>query len=190
MKKIFLFVLALAVVFAAAAGYADDRDLATKGFHELEAITAPDGEADFIPVYDASANKVKKVYATFRGDIINNGRLNAYSTVASSSTNLAPSSLPYSVILKRIAGANGLDANPGTTLEDGIPGQILVLVASAMMDGGSWKVTPVTMTGFSYVTLDTKGDMITLQYFDDTMGWVVVGNSGATVTTPDIKQGL
>lgn len=38
---------------------------------------------------------------------------------------------------------------------------------------------------FNYLTMDTKGDNATLLYVDDSVGWVVVSNSGCTVNVPD-----
>lgn len=200
MKKLLSVLLIFAFLFTASFACADDYDLAYKRLGELETFSGATASGDLDVIYDASADQVKTVSATtgptrsgdltFQTNLLAMGRINAFSTVASSSTNIAPTSLPYLVLGKSICGAGGLDADPGTTLPNGTDGQVLILLARAMMDGGSWKVTPTTCTGFSYVTLDTKGDSITLCYVDSTLGWVIIGNNGTTVTTPDIKQGL
>lgn len=48
-------------------------------------------------------------------------------------------------------------------------------------DGGDGTLTPTTKTGFSTITFNDAGDGVVLLYTDDTKGWVVVGNNGATL---------
>lgn len=191
MKKLISLVALLAFLSVSVFAYASDNDLAYKGINELETMTTSEA-GDYTVVYDASQDKVKKMDAnspgaitgdlTFQSTLLATGRTNAASTLASSSTALLPSSLPYVVMLKSVGGAGGLDTTPGTTLIDGTPGQVLVLVIKALMTSGTWKVTPETSTGWTYVTLDTQGDTVSLLYVDDTIGWIITGNSGATIT--------
>lgn len=180
------------LAFVASTAFASGNDLAYKRIQELETTTTIES-GDYTVVYDASADSVKKVDAnspaaisgdvTFQTSLIASGRVNAASTVASSSTNLAPSSLPYVILLKSVGGNNSLDETAGgTRLPDGIPGQVLVLMIKALMTDGSWIVTPLTCTGFTAVTLDTKGDVVSLLYVDDTIGWIITSNSGASIT--------
>ena len=193
MKKFFTLVVLLAFVFCAiSSAHADDRDLTHKRIGELETYSGTTASGDLTLIYDASDGNVKTVDArsgldqsgdiTFQTNLLATGRVNAVGTVASSSTNLAPSSLPYVVLLKSVSGASGLDTTPGTTLQNGTSGQVLVLMIKSLMTSGTWVVTPTTCTGFTSITMDTKADVVSLLYVDDTIGWVITGNSGATIT--------
>lgn len=123
---------------------------------------------------------------TFRSTLLAIGGKGASSTVASSSTNLCPSALPYSIVLKSVGeNTTCLDTVPGTTLQNGTKGQILVLEVVSLKSNGTWKVAPLKCTGFKYITFDTKGDMVTLWYVDDTVGWIIYSQSGVTVTMND-----
>ena len=65
-------------------------------------------------------------------------------------------------------------------LGDGVQGQKLTIVLKT--DGGKdFYVTPKTTTGFTNVQLNDAKDSVTLTYINDTVGWVVTGNSGATI---------
>jgi hypothetical protein len=199
MKKLLSVLLLFAFLFTVSVGYADDRDLTNKGIHELEAFTGATATGDKILVYDASDGNVKTVSATtgptYSGDItfwtnlIGVGRVNAYSTIASSSTPILPSSLPYSVILKYVGAAASLDNTPGSTLPNGTPGKVLVLKVVALLSGGTWVVTPTTSLSVSTITFDTIGDFVTLLYVDDTMGWIILSNNGCTIVTPAYAGG-
>ena len=197
MKKIFLFVLAL-VFFASVSAFASDNDLAYKGINELESITTSES-GDLVPVYDASTDTVKKMDAantaisgdvTFQSTLLATGRKNGSSTLSSSSTQLNPSTLPYTLIIKNVGGTGGLDeTDGGTRLQDGVSGQVLVLWVVGLKDTGTWIVTPDTSYSVDTITLNTIGDMVTLLYVDDTVGWVVTANTGATVADNDTAFG-
>lgn len=118
---------------------------------------------------------------TFRTTLLANGRAGGASTLGSSSTQLSPSSLPYSVVFKKVGGGGGLDGNPGTTLQNGTPGQELSLIVTGLQSGGTWLITPTTKTGFSTITLDTVGDSVRLLYIDSTTGWVITSASGVII---------
>lgn len=191
MKKLFSCIMVFAVaLLLAAPSFASDNDLAYKGFNELETITES-ASGDLTAVYDASTDTVKKMDAanpgvagdlTFQSDLLAIGRVGAASSVSSSSTALAPSSLPYTIILKSVGGASSLDASPGTTLQDGTPGQVLVLFIKNLMTGGTWLVTPTTSVYITSISFDTAGDAVTLLYVNDTIGWIILDNTGATIT--------
>lgn len=190
MRKGLIALLIAALMFSAPFALASDNDLAYKGITELSSISNT-ASGDKIVVYDSSTDEVKAMDATapvvsgdvtFRTSLIAAGRVNAASTAASSSTSLAPSTLPYVVLRKYIGGANSLDSDPGTTLPNGTPGQVLVLIAQEVSTGGSWKVTPTTAVSISYLTFDAQGETTTLLYVDDTIGWIVLGNYGTTIT--------
>lgn len=111
-------------------------------------------------------------------------KADAVLTLASSSTVITDSSLPYAVILKSVGGGGGLDSTGiGTTLPDApVDGQTLTIIIVGLQSGGSWVVTPTTKTGFTKISFDTKGDTATLLYVNDTIGWIIVANGGAVIT--------
>lgn len=50
------------------------------------------------------------------------------------------------------------------------------------IDGGQdFTVSPTTKTGFVSATLNDVKDSVTIKYIDDTIGWVLIGNNGATI---------
>ncbi len=133
----------------------------------------------------SSDNKVNAAYLsgdlTFRSNLLANGREDGGSlTLQSSSTTIGSTQLAYTVILKRVGGAGGLDeAGIGTALANGTPGQTIHLIEIFQQSGGSWDITPVTKTGFTTITLNAVGEYATLLYVDDTLGWIIVGTNGA-----------
>jgi len=64
------------------------------------------------------------------------------------------------------------------TLADGTAGQVKIIVMVA--DGGDGTLTPATLAGGTTITFNDVGDGVVLVY-NDTVGWVVVGNNGATI---------
>lgn len=120
---------------------------------------------------------------TFNTNLVAEGRYSASTNVYSSSTNLAPSSLPWGVINKSVGGGGGLDSNGfGTVFPNGVPGQAISLIITALQPGGSWKVTPTTCTGFQSFAMDTKGDIVSMAFLNTTLGWIITGNGGAVLT--------
>lgn len=201
MKKFLalLFAFALVVSSAAPAAFADSRDLTYKAITELSSFSGATASGDKTLIYDASDGNVKTVDATagptmtgdvtFRTNLLAVGRINDYSTIASSSSAILPSSLPYSVVLKYVGAAVSVDNDPGTTLPNGTPGKVLVLKVVALLSGGTWVVKPTTSLSVTSITFDTIGDFVTLLYVDDTMGWIVLSNNGCTIATPAYSGG-
>ena len=181
MNKTLIWVMLFAFVAVfATQGFADSRDLTYKSIEELSDVliknTAP--EDDEVLVYDDSTENVKKMTL---GSLLSN-RTGA-SSMASSSTVMAPSDLPYTILRKYIGGNSGLDeTGDGTNLPDGKAGQVIVLLAMEVDTNGSWVVTPDTSVAIDYLTFDAQGETTTLLFVDSTTGWVVVGNYGTTVT--------
>lgn len=69
-------------------------------------------------------------------------------------------------------GANAL------TLANGFAGQIKII--TMIVDGGDATLTPTTKTGFSTIVFNDIGDGVMLAY--TSVGWIVVGNFGATIS--------
>jgi hypothetical protein len=162
-------------------------------------------DGDLVPgadsVYDigASGNEVSNLYVddvtmtgnlAFQSTLVAEGRPGASTQVASSSTNLAPVNLPFGVLLKNIGFAPGPDGTGvGSELHDGVAGQTLSIIITSGNGGGTWVLTPDTSTGWTKLTFALKGQIATLVYVDDSIGWVIdsVGSSAAldlpTITT-------
>jgi len=79
--------------------------------------------------------------------------------------------LTHSVIEKTAGG----DAE-ALTLANGAPGQELTITLVA--GAGDCTLTPTITTGFTAVVLADAKDTVTLEYIDDTVGWIVVGTTG------------
>lgn len=130
---------------------------------------------------------------TFRSSIIANGRYAASTQVASSSTNLAPTNLPYGILYKNIGGGTGDSADGGTKLPNGVAGQTITFIISSGggTGGGTWVITPTTKTGFTTITFNNKGQGATLLYLNDTIGWVITSTfSTASTALPTVAQTL
>lgn len=92
--------------------------------------------------------------------------------------------LAIPVTHRYVAKTTGGDAE-ALTLADGQPGQQITI--SLVVDGGgTGTLTPATKSGFATVVLADAKDTVTLEYVDDTTGWVVVGATG-TAAPPVIS---
>lgn len=98
--------------------------------------------------------------------------------ITTSSTTSAADSLAIPITHRYVAKTTGADAE-ALTLADGTPGQKLTI--SLVTDGGgSGTLTPSTCSGFATIVFADAGDTVTLEYVDDTVGWIVTGAHGAT----------
>jgi hypothetical protein len=62
------------------------------------------------------------------------------------------------------------------TLANGVPGQRITITLGT--DGGDGTLTPATCTGFATIVFADAKDTATLEYIDDTIGWVLIGSYG------------
>jgi hypothetical protein len=72
-----------------------------------------------------------------------------------------------------VEGTSG--AASAWSLANGKSGQILTVVI--VSDGGEATITPTTATGWTAAVLTDDIDSITVQYVDNTVGWVVLGTA-------------
>lgn len=93
-----------------------------------------------------------------------------------SSTTSAENALAIPVTARYVSKTTGSDAE-ALTLANGVEGQVLTIGLDTA-GGGDGTLTPATCTGFATVVLDDAGDNVTLQYVDDTVGWVIIGAAG------------
>ena len=68
------------------------------------------------------------------------------------------------------------------TVAAGKQGQVLRIVGVHRPGSGTLTITAAANTGITSITMDADGEEVTLQYVDDTFGWIVIGYKGATIT--------
>jgi len=191
MKKFLTLIVLLAFAFCSMLAHADDRDLTHKRIGELETYSGATASGDLTIVYDASDGNVKTIDArtgptqsgdvTFQSTLLAAGRKNGVSTLSSSSTQLLPSTLPYVIMVKNIGGTGADDTDGGTRLQNGTPGQVLVLFVEGVEHSGTWIVTPATSYQFITLTFNAALDSATLLYVNDTIGWIILDAVSVTV---------
>lgn len=96
--------------------------------------------------------------------------------ITSGVTTVAADELAIPVTHRVVSKTTGADGE-ALTLANGTPGQLLTIVL-ATDGGGDGTLTPTTKTGFATIVLADAKDNVTLQYVDDTVGWVIVGAAG------------
>lgn len=90
---------------------------------------------------------------------------------------VAADALAIPITHSLVTKTTGADAE-ALTLANGKPGQILT-IQLAVDGGGSGTLTPTTVGGFATIVFADAGDVATLMYIDDTVGWVILGAAGA-----------
>lgn len=109
-------------------------------------------------------------------NLINAGLGNAgYVSMASTVTAIP---IGYSFI-RKVIDSDGNSAFTAGTLPNGYPGQILTIYAAGLSPsgattGGNYTITPTTATGFTSIKLSAVNDVVTFEYLNDTLGWVIV----------------
>lgn len=93
-------------------------------------------------------------------------------------TTSAADSLAIPVTHRAVAKTTGADGE-ALTLANGVAGQRL-LIYLAVDGGGDGTLTPATCTGFATIVFADAGDYATLEYVNDTVGWILVGHGGVT----------
>ena len=95
------------------------------------------------------------------------------STMSSSST-VVP--LTFNLVIKNI----GNSSTAPVTLANGYAHQILVFEIGTVGTGSpTCALTPATCTNFTTITFGTAKQSVTLEYVDDTIGWIIIGTVGA-----------
>lgn len=100
----------------------------------------------------------------------------AHAKVESGGTTVDADVLAIPVTHRYVAKTTGADAE-ALTLADGVPGQRLN-IALVTDGGGDGTLTPTTKSGFATIVLADAGDIVDLEYVDDTTGWIIVGSAG------------
>jgi len=93
------------------------------------------------------------------------------------STTVAGDVLAIPVTHRYVAKTTGGDAEALTLANGTFPGQLLT-ISLVTAGGGTGTLTPATCTGFATVLFLGAKDTITLEYVDDTLGWMLIGAYG------------
>jgi hypothetical protein len=94
--------------------------------------------------------------------------------VTTGSTTKAGGTLAVPITHRQVVMTTG--GAEALTLANGAPGQRLNLVLGT--DGGDGTLTPTTKTGFATIVFADAGDIVDLEYVDDTVGWILTGSAG------------
>jgi len=65
------------------------------------------------------------------------------------------------------------------TLADGVAGQTVTIFITEGI--GTFILTPTTKTGFMSITFFGPEDQVTLSFVDDTVGWIILSESGIDI---------
>jgi hypothetical protein len=129
------------------------------------------------------ANPIVTGNLKFKTTVVATGYKEGVTTNVSTESNLTSAALAFGFI--RRTQDSPTDIVVGIVA--GVKGQMVTiqLIAKA---AGNYVISKTGMigsgpaTGWSLLTFDTAGDSITLLYMDDTIGWIVTGNNGCTIT--------
>lgn len=108
------------------------------------------------------------------------GMANSGATSMTSSTLAVP--VTHGYVRKAIAAVN--ESLIAGTLADGTPGQLLTIHITEQLGSQVFTVTPATSTGWATLGFDAVGEIATLWFVNNTTGWVLFGNTNATLTLP------
>ena len=95
---------------------------------------------------------------------------------ATGSVASAADSLAIPITHRYVSKTTGADAE-ALTLADGREGQRLTISLDTD-GGGDGTLTPTTCTGFATIVFADAGDSATLEYVDDSIGWILAGCTG------------
>lgn len=114
---------------------------------------------------------------TIQSSLLVGGRFGASSTIGSSSNGINPSTLPYSILYKRIGNAVATET---ATLPAGTAGQVLAIVITGCGPSGTWTVSTTSSRLWGSMVFNAKDDMAFLQY-DATLGWMPLSLNSVTL---------
>lgn len=102
------------------------------------------------------------------------GNLGYVSQASSAATIL----IGYSFI-RKVIDSDGNALFTAGILPNGYPGQILTIYGAGLSPsgattGGNFTITPATSTGFKSIEMSAVNDVVTFEYLNDTLGWILV----------------
>lgn len=155
------------------------------GTHQTRKMVASEAMAVLdVNVYAAAGGKIAltgvvlvgklRSLAGADGDVVNVETCKP--RVAANGVNtVAGATLAIPVTKRRVSKTTG--GAEALTLANGLPGQRLSIELA--VDGGDGTLTPATKSGFTAIVFADALDTAELEYVDDTVGWIIVGLSGA-----------
>jgi hypothetical protein len=170
-KKKFLTVLAL-VAFAV---------IGSKAYAELAVVTASPGVQDEYEINNMTPGSAKTFLGTrLKGPLQTGTTTRTGATTACANGAKTVNAVSTTLTTTAYSLTTGSDCGESISLENGFQNQEVTFVLTT--DGGkNFRITPVTKTGFTNIELDDVRDSATVKYIDDTTGWVIKGNNGATI---------
>lgn len=179
MRKLFIYLAILASLILASTAWAvvaveeDDS-------YEGEAVTLN---------FEGQGVHCSMTGSTYTVAMYANGHNEGVTTSVSSESNLTSAALAYGVIKKV---GNDSTADLKVALANGTQGQMItIVITTACASSGDYVITDdgissgvftMTKTGWDDIALDAAYDSVTLLYVDDTYGWVIIGQNGASIT--------
>lgn len=134
------------------------------GYTHFDKLSATNGYA-----VGSSGSEVEVINAS--GVVNTNAAFGSLTTVAADV-------LPIPVTHRYVSKTTGSDAE-ALTLANGTPGQKLTITL-VVDGGGDGTLTPATSAHFATIVFADAGDTATLEYVNNTIGWVIEGLSGAS----------
>lgn len=138
-------------------------ELVARGAPSTPTVTAP-----------STTDKVQIINGDNQPELVTIGDL--HSMGRTGNVAVAADVLVIPVTARHVSKTTGADAE-ALTLANGVEGQRLT-VTLTVDGGGNGTLTPTTKTGFATIVFADAGDTATLEYVDDTVGWILVGASG------------
>ena len=112
--------------------------------------------------------------------VYSNGYKGSVTTSVSTASNLTSAELAYGVIKFSSGTAKTICIYAGSK------GQMITLMAeptvTITIDQRKYPAVAGAWYGWNTIQITGQSQTVTLLYFDDTFGWIIVGNAGATIT--------
>ena len=120
------------------------------------------------------SNTVTDLGTRLRGILTAGSQTNAESTYAGDNTTAE------TITESQVNITTGANYGSSTGLANGQANQVITFTLAT--DGGlDHKISPITKTGFTDITLDDAGDSVTMKYVNSTIGWTIIGGNGYNI---------
>ena len=138
-------------------------ELVARGAPSTPTVTAP-----------SATDKVQIINGDNQPELVTIGNLKTLGLTGNAA--VAADVLAIPVTARHVSKTTGADAE-ALTLANGVQGQKITITLTTD-GGGDGTLTPATCTGFATIVFADAGDTATLEYVDDTVGWILLGASG------------
>jgi hypothetical protein len=164
-----IFILALAIILFSSSSFAGKKWNSQTGANDFcLTIQTEDGT---VKNENCSPLEVANDFLTLDGGVYVLRSAAGTSGATSLTTSQGTFSSGYSFVRKAI----GSDPDFSTgVLIDGRAGETITILITECVEGQNFTLTPTTKTGFTSLVFEAVGDLVTLLYVNDTVGWVIV----------------